>query len=67
MEAVKPLYHTPHEKMLDSIKRADALLTERFKRKLVVNGHLDRTLVSFQANKNQSGQRRCTAWKTSKR
>lgn len=43
--------------MLEEIRQADARLTERFASKLEVNPDLDRTLVSFQANKSESGYR----------
>ena len=43
--------------VLDAIKDADSRLTRRFGDKLVVNRDLSRTLVSFQANKRQSGYR----------
>ncbi len=43
--------------VLDAIKDADNQLTRRFGDKLVVNRDLNRTLVSFQANKRQNGYR----------
>ncbi|GIW91258.1 MAG: DNA modification methyltransferase [Pirellulaceae bacterium] len=44
---------------LSDIDKADAELTERFRDKLVVNYDLDRTLVSFQANKLENEYRWC--------
>jgi DNA modification methylase len=48
-----------HVEMLDRIKAADDELTERFRDKMQVNGALDRSLVSFQANKCEIGHRWC--------
>lgn len=48
-----------HVEMLSRIKAADDDLTERFREKMRVNGDLDRTLVSFQANKTEVGHRWC--------
>ncbi|MBI4560253.1 MAG: hypothetical protein HY706_21900 [Candidatus Hydrogenedentes bacterium] len=48
-----------HFEMLDRIKAADDDLTERFREKMQVNDRLDRTLVSFQANKGEVGHRWC--------
>lgn len=48
-----------HVEMLDRINAADAALTERFREKMRVNGDLDRTLVSFQANRTEVGHRWC--------
>ncbi len=45
--------------MLNSIKAADDALTERFREKMRVNADLDRSLVSFQANKAEVGHRWC--------
>lgn len=45
--------------MLASIGAADNELTQRFSEKMRVNGDLDRTLVSFQANKAETGHRWC--------
>ena len=45
--------------MLHEIAEADARLTERFAPRLKVNTDLDRTLVSFQANKGENGHRWC--------
>lgn len=42
---------------LDAIRRAEKELERRFEEKLVVNHDLDRTLVSFQANKRQNHYR----------
>ncbi len=42
---------------LEAIQQADARLSERYKAKLVVNAELDRKLVSFQANKTETGNR----------
>ncbi len=46
-----------HVEMLDRIKAADHTLTERFREKMRINADLDRTLVSFQANKAEVGHR----------
>src|SRR5436305_9548201 len=43
--------------VLDSIRINDGRLARRFRDVLVVNPDLDRTLVSFQANKRQNGYR----------
>jgi DNA modification methylase len=48
-----------HVEMLNRIKAADDDLTERFREKMRVNRVLDRTLVSFQANKAEVGHRWC--------
>lgn len=48
-----------HIEMLASIKAADVELTQRFSNKIQVNDDLDRTLVSFQANKSEIGHRWC--------
>lgn len=48
-----------HVKMLVRIKAADDDLTQRFSQKMRVNGDLNRTLVSFQANKTENGHRWC--------
>jgi DNA modification methylase len=45
--------------MLATIKAADDDLTQRFSEKMLVNGDLDRTLVSYQANKTEVGHRWC--------
>ena len=45
--------------MLAGISKAEAELTARFADKLEVNHDLDRTLVSFQANKAENGHRWC--------
>lgn len=45
--------------MLSCIKKADEELTNRFARKMQVNEDLDRSLVSFQANKAEIGHRWC--------
>ena len=42
---------------LEAIRQAEDRLTARFADKLVVNHDLNRTLVSFQANKRQNGYR----------
>lgn len=47
------------EKALDEIRIADEQLHVRFAEKLQVNYDLDRTLVSFQANKSKNGNRWC--------
>ncbi|MEX2559474.1 MAG: hypothetical protein WD403_06140, partial [Pirellulales bacterium] len=44
---------------LAAIDRADKRLTERFRDRLVVNHDLDRTLVSFQANRRELENRWC--------
>jgi len=44
---------------LDEIRQADTRLSRRFVRRTVVNPDLDRTLVSFQANKTENGHRWC--------
>jgi len=48
-----------HVDMLARIKAADEELTGRFVDKMEVNDDLDRTLVSFQANKGEIGHRWC--------
>jgi hypothetical protein len=48
-----------HVDMLARIKAADDELTRRFANKMAVNEDLDRTLVSFQANKSEIGHRWC--------
>lgn len=48
---------TTETAMLEAIQQADARLVERCKAKLVVNAELDRKLVSFQANKTETGNR----------
>ncbi len=45
--------------VLAKIRKADVELTDRFSDKLEVNHDLDRTLVSFQANKAENGHRWC--------
>jgi len=45
------------EHILEDIREADEQLHARFKNGLQVNRDLDRTLVSFQANKNKNGHR----------
>ncbi len=59
MTTLKDSIYTPYQEILDKIKRAEVCLTERFNRKLTVNPDLDRTLVSFQANKKENGYRWC--------
>lgn len=44
---------------LAAIDRADKMLTERFRDRLVVNHDLDRKLVSFQANRRELEHRWC--------
>ncbi len=46
-----------HVEMLARINAADIDLTERFSRKMRINHDLDRTLVSFQANREEIGHR----------
>lgn len=46
-------------KAIDEIRTADEQLHARFAEKLKVNYDLDRTLVSFQANKSKNGNRWC--------
>ncbi len=48
-----------HREMLRQIKAADDELSRRFSAKMRVNSDLDRTLVSFQANKVEVGHRWC--------
>lgn len=48
-----------HIEMLGRIKAADEQITQRFSEKMRVNHDLDRTLVSFQANKTEVGHRWC--------
>jgi len=48
-----------HVDMLARIKAAEEELTGRFVDKMKVNQDLDRTLVSFQANKSEIGHRWC--------
>ncbi|GIK23703.1 MAG: hypothetical protein BroJett005_31170 [Ignavibacteriota bacterium] len=48
-----------HVDMLARIKAAEEELTRRFVDKMEVNEDLDRTLVSFQANKSEIGHRWC--------
>jgi len=48
-----------HREMLAQIKEADQDLTRRFAAKAQVNHDLDRTLVSFQANRQEMGHRWC--------
>src|SRR5437667_2758949 len=59
MTALKDSIYTPYQEMLDEIRQAEGRLTECFDHKLLVNPDLDRTLVSFQANKNENGYRWC--------
>lgn len=44
---------------LDNIASEESVLQDRFSRRLIVNDQLDRTLVSFQANKAVNGHRWC--------
>lgn len=48
-----------HVDMLDRIKAADDALTQHFRDRMRVNADLDRTLVSFQANRTEIGHRWC--------
>ncbi|MEK6676672.1 MAG: DNA methyltransferase [Planctomycetota bacterium] len=48
-----------HHAALQSIREAEANLEARFQAKLRVNPDLDRTLVSFQGNKKETGHRWC--------
>ncbi len=48
-----------HVAMLDRIKAADDAITARFRDRMQVNSDLDRTLVSFQANRTEVGHRWC--------
>lgn len=50
---------TKYLEMLEKIRESDEQLTNRFKDVLSVNHDLDRTLVSYQANKNANGHRWC--------
>lgn len=48
-----------HVKMLKQIRAANDELARRFTQKMVVNNHLNRSLVSFQANREEVGHRWC--------
>lgn len=48
-----------HSEMLSRIDEADQALLERFAPKMEVNRDLDRSLVSFQANRDEIGHRWC--------
>lgn len=48
----------PHVSALEAIHKADERLTARFADRMTVNHDLDRTRVSFQANKTQVRHRR---------
>jgi tRNA G10 N-methylase Trm11 len=48
-----------HLEMLSRIDEADQVLMERFAPKMEVNRDLDRSLVSFQANREEIGHRWC--------
>ncbi len=48
-----------HLDMLSRIGEADEFLLQRFDQKMVINRDLDRTLVSFQANREEIGNRWC--------
>jgi hypothetical protein len=48
-----------HQEMLAHIRDAEEALTKRFSQRMQVNDDLDRTLVSFQANKSEIGHRWC--------
>ena len=48
-----------HVEMLSQIEEADQALMERFASKMEINRDLDRTLVSFQANRQEIGHRWC--------
>src|SRR5438128_11573198 len=48
-----------HVEMLARIKAADDEIEDRFRDKMRVNSDLNRTLVSFQANKAEVGHRWC--------
>jgi hypothetical protein len=48
-----------HVDMLAQIEEADQALMERFAPKIEINRDLDRTLVSFQANREEIGHRWC--------
>lgn len=50
---------TKYQEMLEKIRASNEKLTDRFKGVLSVNHELDRTLVSYQANKNANGHRWC--------
>jgi len=45
--------------MLSRISEADEVLMQRFAQKMMINRDLDRTLVSFQANREEIGNRWC--------
>lgn len=48
-----------HLEMLSQIEEADQALMERYASKMKINRDLDRTLVSFQANREEIGHRWC--------
>jgi len=48
-----------HVEMLKQIREANDELTRRYQQKMVVNADLDRSLVSFQANREEIGHRWC--------
>lgn len=48
-----------HLNMLSRIQMADEALMQRFAHKMEINHDLDRTLVSFQANREEIGHRWC--------
>lgn len=48
-----------HVEMLKQIREANDELTRRYQHKMVVNADLDRSLVSFQANREEIGHRWC--------
>ena len=48
-----------HVEMLKQIRAANDELTRRYQQKMVVNADLDRSLVSFQANREEIGHRWC--------
>ena len=59
MPQVPPTLTSEHRSALDEIRQADARLSHRFADRLIVNHDLDRTLVSFQANKAAVRHRWC--------
>jgi DNA modification methylase len=59
MPALSPAILPHHAKALDAIREADARLQRRFADRLTVNQDLNRTLVSFQANRTEEDHRWC--------
>lgn len=57
MSTAEVIQSNRSETLVDRVRSAEQLLTSHFKEKLGVNTDLDRTLVSFQANRNANGHR----------